>query len=184
MPQPANQTGTVPESSAVDVNPFEKRATNRVTQSGKIPYKAYEGSAHRQLGIQLIGNDGIPQIMYYAYLMTVLPASHQSFSLIFTNHVYTVKGRNLLEIVPQFQEHSIKQLQCFHLKRHQEPASDAPIITDIVLESYQEVIEGMATENIYQIILDVLASRVEGIKSQLIVPAVNEVIEKMRNGRK
>ena len=84
------------------------------------------------------GNDTIG-LMSYAYLMEAACTSHQLVSLIYTNCVITLEGRNLTELIELLQDERIDYLRCFQVDNYTKPTGDKPIIIDITRKTLDEI---------------------------------------------
>jgi hypothetical protein len=75
--------------------------------------------------------DGTVVLTSYAYLMEVLCTSHQNLSLIYTNVVFTLRGRHLTSLIDLLQEEQLYAIYCFRGDYFAEPPEDTPVITAI-----------------------------------------------------
>jgi len=99
-------------------------------------------SRNHQTRLKLYYVDGTVGLLSYSYLIEATSTSHQYLSLLFTNVIITLEGRNLTGLIDLLQDERIRWLRCFHPTRHKEPEADAPIITGMVREMLHEVLGG------------------------------------------
>ena len=74
----------------------------------------------------------------YAYLQELITTSHQHLSLIYTNCVMHLSGRNLAGLVQLLQDSRVRSVQAFAPGRYNEPSPDQPIITEISRQSIRD----------------------------------------------
>lgn len=98
----------------------------------KEPYQAVVRGKDRQLKLLMYGRNGqVIGMPSYAYYMDIVCESHQSVSLIFTQYVYLIAGRNLMGLIPLLQNDRVRILRCFNKDYLYEPAADEPVIDRI-----------------------------------------------------
>lgn len=111
---------------------------------GKQPYQAvFLDKSKSQSRVRLHYGDGVKvRLLSYAYLIEVIATSHQRLSLIFTNSIFTLEGRNLDGLLEEFQDEKVRSLVCFHPGRFEDTADNAACITKIVDESAYKLVKG------------------------------------------
>lgn len=84
--------------------------------------------------------DGFIELVSRHYLVDVLCASHQGITLIFTNLVIVLHGRNLYPLLHLIRDERLGSLHCFNPQRHagQEPLEGEVLITQIERASVHE----------------------------------------------
>lgn len=116
------------------------RKNPRAVHTDERQYRAYgpEPAQNRQSKLQIRYRDGTIALLSYAYLMEVICTSHQFVSLIYTNCVITLEGRQLTAMVELLQDDKIRWLQCFHAARFDEAAEGEPVITHVTRQSMRD----------------------------------------------
>jgi hypothetical protein len=111
---------------------------SRFTSSSPEPeddgvYKAFTtgGQGRGETRLKLVHGNGMVTLMTYAYLVEVVSASHESISLVYTNCVIVLMGRNLMELIDLIQDEKLRALHCFNAKKYERPPVDAPVILEI-----------------------------------------------------
>ena len=112
-----------------DITPVD----HPLSSSGKQPYHAcgVDAPRRRLTRLMIYYHDGVVALMSYAYLIEVISTSHQYLSLIFTNCIITIEGRNLTKVMDDLQDERVVYLQCFHGERFEKPEEGEPLITSI-----------------------------------------------------
>lgn len=111
-------------------------------------YEAIDMAVQRQLRMRFVQPDGTLFILSYTYLMEVICTSHQYVSLIFSNCIVTLGGRNLHDILDGLQDEKIRAFHCYRESDGVELDETAPLITSMIRESLQEVMgEAMNTQD-------------------------------------
>lgn len=128
----------------VTPKPDAQPATQPLPSTSKLPYHACGIDAPRTklTRLMIYYHDGVVGLMTYAYLMEAIMTSHQNLSLIFTNCIITLEGRNLSKIIHDLQDERVVYLQCFHNERFEKPEEDEPIITAIERRGVHEFEKG------------------------------------------
>lgn len=106
----------------------------------KPDYKAFaeDATKEKQGRLRIHYLDGTITTMAYAYLVETLCTSHQHLSLIYTNVVITLTGRNLIKLVEPLQDERIRSVQCFHAEHYEPPTEgEEPVITQIERQTLQ-----------------------------------------------
>ncbi len=103
--------------------------------------KGKQGGRRGELGMLLYFEDGETiDVLYYAYLMRVVAFSPEEISLMCTDCVYTIFGKNLSPLLPLLRDHKIIYLQGFNEQKH--PAltadNDEMVIESIGIYSNEE----------------------------------------------
>ncbi len=113
----------------------------RADAGNKLPYQAVHVDKSKvQSRLRLDYGDGkVVRILSYAYLIEVMSSSHQRLSLIFSNDIVTLKGRNLGALLDPFQDERVRTITCFHRGRYQQPDAGEPIIEEIVQDNIAEL---------------------------------------------
>lgn len=100
------------------------------------PYVAFalgvQGRRERRLMLQFA--NGTVGILSYAYLLEVVSTSHQFISLLFTNCIVTLEGRNLGVLLSPLQDEKVRVLQCFNITLHLEATEQDPVIVALKRE--------------------------------------------------
>lgn len=94
--------------------------------------------------LRLSFENGSVALMSYAYLMEVLCTSHQNLSLIYTNCVITLNGRNLFPLVDHLQEEKVNGLYCFNPEYFTHPGESEMVIYRIIRQTLQAAMGGGA----------------------------------------
>ncbi len=105
--------------------------------SGKQPYQAvFLDKSKPQSRLRLHYPDGYTvRLLNYTYLVEAVTTSHKRLSLIFTDDIVTLKGRNLTGLIDMLQDERIRALVGFHAKHHLPPEDrQMPYIEDMVQE--------------------------------------------------
>ncbi len=107
----------------------------------KAPYQAYDAEAPRTKVTRLLLHypDGTLGLMAYAYLIEAISTSHEFLSLVFTNCIITLEGRNLTKLLNLLQEERILEMYCFDPRQHEVPDADEALIIDMERRSLQEM---------------------------------------------
>lgn len=146
MLRPRSSPGTAPASPppapAAPEPPVEARAEAvpvpvPAPAAPKEDYTAFHLDAPRNRATRLRVNfpGGASSLFSYAYLVEVLTTSHQYVSLIFTNCIITLQGRNLSGLLDVLQEERVLTLEWFNAERFEPPEEGAPIILGVERES-------------------------------------------------
>lgn len=119
-----------------------------LSTTGKQSYHAFGVDAPRSRLTRLMihYHDGVVALMSYAYLIEAVATSHQYLSLIFTNCIITLEGRNLTKMLDLLQDERVVYLQCFHSERFEKPEDGEPIITAIERQGVKEFGVGKTKE--------------------------------------
>lgn len=80
--------------------------------------------------------------MSYSYLTEIYATSDRFLSLIFTNVVVTLEGRNLFKLYELIEEDKVHWVQRYDPLRHSEPEEGAVIVTDIYRQSLAKFMAG------------------------------------------
>lgn len=110
--------------------------------SGKQPYQAmYVDRSKPQSRLRLNYPDGYTvRLLNYTYLVEAVTTSHKRLSLIFTDDIVTLKGRNLTGLIELLQDERIRALVSFHAKHHLPPEDRLmPYIEDMVQEEIKSL---------------------------------------------
>jgi len=120
-----------------EAHPVEKEAAPVV----KAPYQAYAADAPRTKVTRLMLRypDGTLGLMAYAYLIEAISTSHEFLSLVFTNCIITLEGRNLTKLLNLLQEERILEMYCFDPRQHEASDADEALIIDMERRSLQEM---------------------------------------------
>jgi hypothetical protein len=96
-------------------------------------YRAFRlgQSGRPQLRLRLYAENGVVSLMTYAYLTEVVSGSHQYLTLVFTNCLIDLFGRNLTALLDPLQDGKIRALYCYHKEHYPEPAENEPVIYSI-----------------------------------------------------
>lgn len=112
---------------------------NTVNLTTKEEYKPAEKSSRAVKRIRIITRDGDTTLVSYALLIRVLLAKSGEFlTLIFSDIVVILQGRNLAPLLPLLQEDKISALVCFNPDIHVPPAQSTPCIGQITEQSIKE----------------------------------------------
>ena len=105
--------------------------------SDKQPYQAvFVDKSKPQSRLRLHYPDGYTvRLLNYTYLVEAVTTSHKRLSLIFTDDIVTLKGRNLTGLIEALQDERIRALVGFHAKHHLPPEDpQMPYIEHMVQE--------------------------------------------------
>ena len=123
-------------------------------EDGAQDYKAFglDKSRERQTRLMVRYKDGMLEVIAYAHLTNALCTSSQYISLIFSNCVITLEGKNLLapviegaNVMELLQDEKIRYIQCWSGAAFSEPSDNEPVINDIrrlSLAEWQEAQSG------------------------------------------
>jgi hypothetical protein len=92
--------------------------------------------------LRLSFENGAVALMSYSYLMEVLCTSHQNLSLIYTNCVITLNGRNLFPLIDHLQEEKLSGVYCFSSEYFTHPAESEMVIYRIIRQTLQAALGG------------------------------------------
>ena len=128
----------------VTAKPDITPAAQPLPTSGRQPYNAcgVDAPSRRLTRLMIHYHDGVVALMSYAYLIEVIATSHQYLSLIFTNCIITLEGKNLTKVIEELQDERVVYLQCFHGERFDKPEEGEPIITSIERRGVHEFGKG------------------------------------------
>ena len=122
-------------------NQYAPSASASELVAEKEPYQAVVRGKERQIKLLMVGRKGeVIGMPSYAYYMDLVCESHQNISLIFTQNVYLIQGRNLLQLLPLLQDDRARSLRCFNGNHYSEPAPDDPFIASIERTSLQDAV--------------------------------------------
>lgn len=108
----------------------------------KQPYQAvFLDKSKPQSRLRLHYPDGYTvRLLNYSYLVEAVTTSHKRLSLIFTDDIVTLKGRNLTGLIDMLQDERVRALMSFHAKHHLPPEDRLmPYIEDMVQEEIKSL---------------------------------------------
>lgn len=105
-------------------------------------YRAYgvDAPQKRPTLVAIHYGDGQIGLMQKSFMTEALLTSHQHLSLIYTNCIITLEGRNLHLLLELLQDEKILSLHCFNPKLHDKPAEGEILITRIERRSSSGVL--------------------------------------------
>lgn len=92
-----------------------------------------------QLRLRLYAENDVISLMTYSYLTEAVTASHQYLTLVFTNCIFDLFGRNLTLLLDPLQDARIRALYCYRKDRYPEPSESEPVILNIRREALYTV---------------------------------------------
>ncbi len=110
--------------------------TEKARQSDSPDYKAIgeDKSKTRQIRLSLRLKDGTIHIIAYSYIMRIICTSNQFASLICTDCIVTVEGRNLEAMSEKLQDEQVRYLEEFNPAKFKPPSENEPFIQSITVE--------------------------------------------------
>jgi len=117
-----------------------KTGQERKPQDDRQDYKAFglDKSRDRQTRLMVHYKSGMLEVISYSHLTNALCTSSQYISLIFSNCVLTLEGKNLLapvvegsNVMELLQDEKIRYIRCFNGAVFPEPLDNEPVINDI-----------------------------------------------------
>mgnify|MGYP005731833427 CR=1 FL=1 len=102
----------------------------------KPDYKAIgeDKSKSRQVRLAIRLKDGSTHIIAYSYIMRMICTSHQFVSLVCTDCIITIEGKNLTGAHEKLQDERVRYLEEFNRARFDMPATGEPFIQSIVID--------------------------------------------------
>lgn len=118
----------------------DKTGQKSKPQEDRRDYKAFglDKSRDRQTRLMVHYKNGVIEVITYSHLTNVLCTSSQYISLICSNCVLTLEGRNLLapvvegiNVMELLQDEKIRYIRCFNGAELPEPPDNEPVINNI-----------------------------------------------------
>ena len=133
------------EPEAQDV--FQRRLGRSARSTEAVPDTDTEREVYQAFGLAQEGReedgltfyheDGVITAMFYVHMTGMICTSHQFLSLVYTDCVYTLEGRNLHMLIPLLKRRKIDFLHCYSPRDFVEPANE-PVVRRIRRESHME----------------------------------------------